>query len=109
LTQGNRDAHIDHLVGGSNVLGNLVLACRVCNGDEKRDEHWESFLRKKATDPETFEARRQHIRDWIAACGPYAEPDSIRKQKIGDEVSAVIGAFDAALERIRRLRDDEVL
>src|SRR3954447_10339878 len=47
-----RKAHMDHATaGGGNHLGNLILACSVCNGDEKLDEDWRSFLERKVSDP----------------------------------------------------------
>src|SRR5688572_18853574 len=59
LVRGNRDAHIDHLVskgsGGSNALSNFVLACGICNGDEKREEASERRL------PMKLFTARQHI------------------------------------------------
>lgn len=63
-----REGRIDHSVaasdGGSNWLGNRVLACGPCNDDEKLDQHWESFLLIKAEPGEVFEARRKRILDW---------------------------------------------
>jgi 5-methylcytosine-specific restriction endonuclease McrA len=52
-----REAHIDHLEaragGGKNHISNLVLACGVCNGDEKRDRNWDHYLESKwSHDPE---------------------------------------------------------
>ena len=60
LVRGERDAHTDHAERNrGNHLGNLVLACGKCNGDEKRDEHWQPFLRRKAPDALTLQ-RRAH-------------------------------------------------
>src|SRR5215212_10552449 len=74
LVRGKRDAHVDHLVpardGGSNHLSNCVLSCSICNGDEKRDEPWESFLRRKAPDELVFAVRRDRIEEWVATCPP---------------------------------------
>lgn len=107
LIRGRRDGHIDHLIptgsGGSNALGNRVLACGVCNGDEKRDEHWEGFLRRKATDPAVFAARKRRIEDWIATHGAIAV-DSALAAVVSEEIAKVWAAFDVALQRIRRLK-----
>jgi hypothetical protein len=108
LVRGNRDAHIDHLIssgaGGSNALNNCVLACHTCNGDEKRDEHWESFLRKKAPDAATFGLRKNRIEEWVASCGTGPTIDTTLTRRIGAEVDVVIAAFDKALERIRQFK-----
>jgi hypothetical protein len=41
LDRKGRKAHMDHAVAdGGNQLGNLILSCAMCNGDEKLDEHW---------------------------------------------------------------------
>lgn len=107
LERGDRDGHIDHLVstgaGGSNALGNCVLACSVCNGDEKRDEHWEAFLRRKAADPVLFAARLKRIQDWVASndTKPVNPPLTLAALEEADKLCA---AFDAALHRVRQLK-----
>jgi len=49
----SRTGHMDHVVssalGGSNSIYNHVLSCSRCNGDEKKEESWQSFLTRKAT------------------------------------------------------------
>jgi hypothetical protein len=68
LARGDRDAHTDHAErDGGNHIGNLVLACGRCNGDEKRDMDWRTFLELKAPDPATFALRERRILDWMAA------------------------------------------
>jgi 5-methylcytosine-specific restriction endonuclease McrA len=108
LVRGNRDAHIDHLIssgaGGSNALGNLVLSCGTCNGDEKRDEPWESFLHKKAPDAATFDLRKSHIEAWVRSCGGEPLIDVSLRQPLAAEVEAAVAAFDKALERIRHFK-----
>src|SRR2546422_640668 len=46
-----REGHMDHLAsrasGGSDHISNTVLACHLCNGDEKRDMDWQKFLQMK--------------------------------------------------------------
>lgn len=45
LDVARRSAHIDHEeAAGGNHLGNLVLACGSCNGDDKRDMPWRAFV-----------------------------------------------------------------
>ncbi|MGO9763164.1 MAG: HNH endonuclease [Solirubrobacteraceae bacterium] len=51
LSREKREGHRDHAApGGGNGLGNLVLACGSCNGDEKREASWHEFLKQKTTD-----------------------------------------------------------
>jgi hypothetical protein len=108
MVRGNRDAHVDHLVskgdGGSNALGNFVLACNVCNGDEKREEHWESFLRKKAPEEVSYRMRRERIEKWIASCPELPASDAAAMASVNQEINKVIAAFDEALRKIRELK-----
>ena len=64
---------MDHAVSasgdGHNGLGNRVLACGSCNDDEKRDEHWESFLKRKNNDRKAFDERRERILQWMTLHG----------------------------------------
>src|SRR5688500_10881698 len=61
LNRSAREGRIDHAVSasdhGHNGLGNRVLACGPCNDDDKRNEHWETFLRRKCVDPDTHAQR----------------------------------------------------
>lgn len=108
LVRGDRDGHIDHLVsltaGGSNALSNFVLACSICNGDEKRDEHWEAFLRKKAADKATYKARKDRVDKWMASCETALIVAPAVSESMNQEIERAVAAFDFALERIRQLR-----
>lgn len=110
MVRGDRDAHIDHLVstykGGSNSLGNFVLSCSICNGDEKRDEHWESFLRKKAPDDKIFKMRKEKIEAWVASCTSASMCDPAVLKAVDQEVTRAIASFDEALHNIRKLKSD---
>jgi hypothetical protein len=67
LDRSRREGHVDHAEpGGGNHLGNLVLACGACNGDEKREEPWEAFLDRKVTSPGVRSARSARMRSWLA-------------------------------------------
>ncbi|HEY9285132.1 MAG TPA: HNH endonuclease signature motif containing protein [Pyrinomonadaceae bacterium] len=108
LVRGKRDAHVDHLVpaqgGGSNHISNCVLSCSVCNGDEKREGHWESFLRTKAPDDLEFAARKGRIESWGAACAPASPLDAALLEAVNREIGAAISAFDRALDNVRRAK-----
>jgi HNH endonuclease len=66
LNRSAHEGHVDHAISsGGNHLGNLVLACASCNGDEKREQPWREFLVKKAPDPVVFGDREERIRRWL--------------------------------------------
>jgi hypothetical protein len=61
-----RLGHIDHATpGGGNHLGNFVLACATCNGDEKREQGWNDFLTAKCPDAEIRSGRHAKISEWF--------------------------------------------
>jgi|SRR5436305_4286884 len=109
LVRQDRQAHVDHLVsthaGGTNDLGNFVLSCGVCNGDEKREENWESFLRKKTPDKATYAVRRERISNWISICPQSLTLDPSIRKTMNEEIDRAVTAFDHALQNIRRLKD----
>lgn len=47
-----RHGHMDHLdcsaAGGGNYIRNRVLACKECNGNEKREQNWQSSSNQNA-------------------------------------------------------------
>jgi hypothetical protein len=109
LDRHSRQGHLDHAVstalsGGNSIYSN-VLACGRCNGDEKREESWETFLAKKCPSAEILSHRRARIRKWLAKAGPnqwYSEELRRQAQTIIDEALA---SFDRAVVAMRRLRD----
>jgi hypothetical protein len=67
LVKGQRRGHIDHATSNAgNHMGNLVLACSVCNGDEKLDMDWREFLEQKVSDWALRQARIERIERWRA-------------------------------------------
>lgn len=107
LVRGERDAHTDHAEpNGGNHLGNLVLACGRCNGDEKRDEPWRDFLRRKAPDALTLQHRKDRILAWLALHprpmqphGPEVEQLLRRCETLVDEFGATCNELKAAVRR----------
>lgn len=83
LKQGNKEAHIDHLIsaskGGGNNISNRVLSCANCNEKEKLDQDWEIFLNAKCSAGE-YKKRSEKIKNFIL----FAE--NIRKLKINQEL-----------------------
>jgi hypothetical protein len=107
--------HFDHASPeGGNGLGNLVLACSPCNGNEKRDMGWEEFLRLKCSDPSEHDERHTRIRTWIERhrCDARANEPEVEAARAAAE--RAIHAFEAAYNDLRsalaacRLRPDVV-
>lgn len=102
LDIGGRSAHIDHAdAAGGNHLGNLVLACPACNGDNKRDMPWRDFVASRtATDIEPA-ARIARIEAW-ARLHPrsekFAPPEALR---LRDEIRGLAGEFSAKCAELR--------
>jgi len=63
-----RHGHMDHLdcsaQGGGNYIRNRVLACKECNGNEKREYDWEKFLESKCDSRRVLRQRRDKIINW---------------------------------------------
>ncbi len=109
LTRSKRNAHLDHIVpsseGGTNSIYNHVLSCATCNGDEKRDQNWESFLRDKSKDESIFRGRKKLIDEWRAR-----QPDKIKlpkalKKQADEVVKDAISTFESAVDRLRSIRN----
>lgn len=104
----SRTGHLDHIMpsalGGTNEIHNYLLACSRCNGDEKRDEDWQSFLERKIADRALVDARRSHILAWVGK----ANGRVIRDPAVIAEADAIIfqalEEFDIAVKKLRALR-----
>jgi hypothetical protein len=103
LARAGREGHIDHLVptmsGGTNHISNRVLSCPQCNGDEKREEEWQSFLNRKISDPKIRAECIKKIQDWV-------EKHSHRKKPIDENIlqrhiDDVFKAFDTAVASLK--------
>ena len=107
IDRSSRTGHIDHVVssarGGSNCIYNHVLACARCNGDEKREEDWLSFLQRKATDSKLAQARITRIQEWIAKAEPISL-DSKTHEQIELIIQTALANYDQAVQDIRALR-----
>jgi CRISPR/Cas system Type II protein with McrA/HNH and RuvC-like nuclease domain len=106
IERSSRYGHIDHLIsranGGSNNIGNCVLACKECNGNEKRDQPWKDFLRLKCADNSTFEMRLKKIESWQtqpATRKPVTLSSEAKATK--SEVEAVIAVFEKKFGKLR--------
>jgi 5-methylcytosine-specific restriction endonuclease McrA len=104
LNRDRREGHIDHAdPDGGNDLGNLVLACGSCNGDEKREESWQGFLRRKTPDDAIFAEREGRIRAWLDQHPPKPAEDSPEITHIREEIEGLIEQFAVKCAELKRL------
>ena len=102
LDRAQREGHIDHAESaGGNYLGNLVLACSGCNGDEKREGDWRTFLSQKAGDGAAFRDREARILEWFALNPPPAARASTEVTRIRGEIDELVGAFGTKCVELR--------
>jgi hypothetical protein len=104
----DRHGHMDHLdcsaTGEGNAIRNRVLACKECNGNEKREQDWRRFLRSKCKNEETFQRRRDRIKAWQKQS---PKPNAIvlspqaKKAKLAAE--AAVTTFELKFIRFRSL------
>lgn len=108
LDRSIRAGHLDHIVstavGGSNGIHNYLLSCGKCNGDEKREEDWQSFLGRKVTDKMLAADRHSHISTWIARGGGRTVLDQPVKNEAESIIAQALGDFDIAVKKLRALR-----
>ena len=107
LDRASRTGHLDHVLssalGGSNEIHNHLLSCNRCNGDEKREEDWQSFLTRKVTDRDLASGRHAHISAWIGRAD--REPlDPSAKTEADFIISQTLQSFDEAVKKLRALR-----
>mgnify|MGYP001615645828 CR=1 FL=1 len=109
LKRGAREGHVDHLdpatAGGTNHISNRVLSCASCNGDEKRESPWLDFLRIKVKDRTLFDSRCQRIEAWVSR-HTTARPGRFDSELLKRETERAVVAFDEALARLRRARNE---
>ena len=103
LSKAGREGDIDHATpGAGNHLGNLVLACSPCNGDEKLDSDWRKFLNQKVSDPEVRQVRIANIEAWQAM---HPRPDwtpTPEVEAITTELREMIVAFGVKCAELRK-------
>lgn len=111
LARAERLGHLDHIVphsaGGTNDIHNHVLSCARCNGDEKREEDWESFLARKVPSVDVRQERSARIKDWMnqAPAGRLAL-NSQERQAVDAIVTRALQSFDTAVEELRAIRQN---
>jgi hypothetical protein len=103
LSKAGREGHIDHATpAGGNHLGNLVLACSPCNGDEKLDSDWRDFLNQKLSDPQIRQIRVAKIEAWQAMHPKPAWAPTLEVEAIRTELQEIIVAFGIKCAELRK-------
>ncbi len=109
IERDSRNGHLDHLVpiaeGGSNSIHNHALSCAKCNGDEKREESWESFLKRKAESSSLRILRKTKIEQWISLT-PANERDETFKRQANHIIEEAKESFDKSVAKMRELREN---
>lgn len=107
IDRDSRGGHLDHLVpsagGGSNNIHNHALSCARCNGDEKREESWLSFLGRKSENSGIFQVRKKRIEQWLSLM-PITNKDREVLAEGEDIVREAIESFELSVEKMRALR-----
>ncbi|HWX55548.1 MAG TPA: HNH endonuclease signature motif containing protein [Verrucomicrobiae bacterium] len=111
LARAGRTGHLDHLEAsrsiGRNHISNRVLACNICNGDEKREADWEHFLALKCgADEQAHEARRERILQWRAKCKASPTIDGKIIAQVQQSVEACNALLENESKRIKQMLAD---
>ncbi len=102
LDPDGRVGHIDHAVsGGGNHLGNLVLSCARCNGDAKREESWQEFLRRTVTDADAARERAERISAWIEEHPAPLTSRSPDVERVLTELDGLVDEFGRKCDELR--------
>lgn len=102
LDRRGRKAHMDHAAAnGGNQLGNLILSCAICNGDEKLNEHWRTFLERKVADPDLRAARIKRIEEWIALHPPLIWVPTPEIEALVQELDGLVEEFGVNCAELR--------
>ncbi len=111
IDRNSRQGHLDHAIpasrGGTNSIYSHVLACGRCNGDEKREEAWETFLAKKCASTDILNQRRTRIIQWLSMTdsGTRSKNEDIRLRAQAI-IESAIASFDRSVSEMKCLRDD---
>jgi hypothetical protein len=104
LDRVRRAGHLDHAVaGGGNQIGNMVLSCASCNGDEKLDMHWRTFLDQKVTDPNIRTERAARIGRWIELHPVKPDTPSAEVQERVADLDRLVDEYAAKCNELRTI------
>jgi hypothetical protein len=104
LSRERREGQVDHAEpDGGNQLRNLVLACGTCNGDEKREEAWREFLRRKVPDDAAFADREGRILAWFELHPRVRSQHSAEIVQLRKEIEDLIQEFAVKCGELKNL------
>lgn len=104
--QGGYD-HAEAIASSSTRDYYLVYACNKCNGDEKRESDWLTFLRKKyENDEAAFRARKEAILAWFRDAPKVRISDSTKKAWT-EALSTAVDGFNQAVSRLQKQVEEE--
>jgi HNH endonuclease len=108
LSHSDRTGQLDHVVahskGGTNSIFNHVLSCGPCNGDEKREQHWENFLAQQESNVEVQKMRHSRIKFWLDRHVDKSLFPADVQQEIDALEKAATDNFDIYVQSMRELR-----
>jgi hypothetical protein len=109
LDPASRLGQLDHLIpstiGGQNGIGNRVLACGPCNGDERRDSPWEEFLGRMCIDEIERERRKELVLTWQRKCPLPSAQDVELADCLRRAYEKALRVFDEAIEDLRKAKE----
>lgn len=107
LNRDRREGHLDHLTSVTrNASAHrpvFVLACGECNGDQKREKDWETYLTEIDRPPKDIAARRVKILEWAAMADGLPIDSNIAEQ-VEQHTESALAAFNKAQEAIQLLK-----
>jgi len=108
IERASRTGHLDHMLaaseGGSNDIHNFALSCATCNGDDKREESWDTFLKRAAPSEAVYEKNYAAIETWLSqSVGGSHDQEFI--DKADSIIEAALAKFDQSVKEMRALRD----
>lgn len=102
IERSSRKGHMDHAESkGGNHLGNFILACESCNGNEKREMHWRDFLAVKVPDELVRAERIARIEQWaeLNPARPASSSPEVRAKEA--ELRAMVEDFGVKCAELR--------
>ena len=109
ISKDERKGHLDHIIaisrGGTNSKYNHLLACSICNGDEKREMEWDQFLQKKAADNDEYLRRKRIIEEWKAR-DDFNIHEGLLKL-VNQTINIALQNYDESVRYIRELKSND--
>jgi hypothetical protein len=113
LSRSDRTGQLDHVepqsTGGSNSIFNNVLSCGTCNGDDKRDMDWATFLAHKELGLQLQKTRHLRIQEWLNMRIDNNLHSALIQGKIKAIQIAATENFDCYVQMMRELRQQQLL